>query len=88
MTPEMATALVAAVTTFNTDDGIRCVILTGAGDRVVWMNEINRPLRHVRTSQQHDGLERVRVADRDAGAHDRHWSTCTAIDPFALCATG
>jgi enoyl-CoA hydratase/carnithine racemase len=33
MTPEMADALVAAVTGFNTDDGIRCVILTGAGER-------------------------------------------------------
>ncbi len=33
MTPEMAAALVAAVTTFNADDGIRCVILTGAGEK-------------------------------------------------------
>lgn len=33
MTPEMADALVAAVTEFNNDDGTRCVILTGAGDR-------------------------------------------------------
>lgn len=33
MTPEMAAALVAAVTQFNTDDGIRCVILTGAGEK-------------------------------------------------------
>jgi enoyl-CoA hydratase/carnithine racemase len=33
MTPEMADALVAAVNGFNTDDGIRCVILTGAGER-------------------------------------------------------
>jgi enoyl-CoA hydratase/carnithine racemase len=33
MTPEMAAALVAAVTAFNADDGIRCVILTGAGER-------------------------------------------------------
>ncbi|HEV7276308.1 MAG TPA: enoyl-CoA hydratase/isomerase family protein [Devosiaceae bacterium] len=33
VTPEMADALVAAVTGFNTDDGIRCVVLTGAGDR-------------------------------------------------------
>ena len=33
MTPEMATALVAAVTGFNTDDAIRCVILTGAGEK-------------------------------------------------------
>ena len=33
MTPEMAAALVAAVEAFNKDDGIRCVILTGAGDR-------------------------------------------------------
>jgi enoyl-CoA hydratase/carnithine racemase len=33
MTPEMATALVEAVTAFNTDDGIRCVILTGAGEK-------------------------------------------------------
>ena len=33
MTPEMAVALVAAVTAFNADDGIRCVILTGAGEK-------------------------------------------------------
>jgi len=33
MTPEMASALVAAVTEFNKDDGIRCVILTGAGEK-------------------------------------------------------
>lgn len=33
MTPEMASALVKAVTEFNGDDGIRCVILTGAGER-------------------------------------------------------
>jgi enoyl-CoA hydratase/carnithine racemase len=33
MTPEMADALVAAVNGFNADGGIRCVILTGAGDR-------------------------------------------------------
>lgn len=33
MTPEMAAALVAAVTAFNTDDGIRCVVLTGAGEK-------------------------------------------------------
>jgi enoyl-CoA hydratase/carnithine racemase len=29
----MANALVAAVKSFNTDDGIRCVILTGAGEK-------------------------------------------------------
>lgn len=33
MTPEMADALVAAVTGFNTDDTVRCVILTGAGEK-------------------------------------------------------
>ena len=33
MTPEMAAALVGAVTGFNTDDSIRCVIITGAGER-------------------------------------------------------
>ena len=33
MTPEMAAALVEAVTAFNADDGIRCVILTGAGEK-------------------------------------------------------
>lgn len=33
MTPEMAAALVSAVNAFNTDDGIRCVILTGAGEK-------------------------------------------------------
>lgn len=33
MTPEMAGALVAAVNAFNIDDGIRCVILTGAGEK-------------------------------------------------------
>ena len=33
MTPEMARALVAAVEAFNGDDAIRCVILTGAGER-------------------------------------------------------
>jgi len=33
MTPEMASALVEAVEGFNADDGIRCVILTGAGER-------------------------------------------------------
>ncbi len=33
MTPEMAAALVAAVNDFNGDDGIRCVIITGAGER-------------------------------------------------------
>lgn len=33
MTPEMAAALVAAVSEFNADDSIRCVILTGAGEK-------------------------------------------------------
>ena len=33
VTPEMAGALVEAVTAFNRDDTIRCVILTGAGER-------------------------------------------------------
>lgn len=33
MTPEMAAALVAAVTEFNGDDAIRCVVLTGAGEK-------------------------------------------------------
>ena len=33
MTPAMSAALVAAVNGFNTDDGIRCVVLTGAGDK-------------------------------------------------------
>jgi len=33
MTPEMAEALVAAVEDFNRDDGIRCVVLTGAGEK-------------------------------------------------------
>lgn len=33
MTPAMADALVAAVEGFNTDDTVRCVILTGAGER-------------------------------------------------------
>ncbi|MEQ1770893.1 MAG: enoyl-CoA hydratase/isomerase family protein [Devosia sp.] len=33
VTPDMQKALVAAVESFNTDDGIRCVVLTGAGDR-------------------------------------------------------
>jgi enoyl-CoA hydratase/carnithine racemase len=33
MTPEMAQALVVAVKKFNADDGIRCVILTGAGEK-------------------------------------------------------
>jgi enoyl-CoA hydratase/carnithine racemase len=33
MTPEMAAALVAAVTEFNADDTIRCVVLTGAGEK-------------------------------------------------------
>lgn len=33
VTPEMADALSATVTDFNTDDGIRCVIITGAGER-------------------------------------------------------
>lgn len=33
VTPEMADALVAAVTGFNTDDTVRCVILTGAGEK-------------------------------------------------------
>ena len=33
MTPAMADALVAAVEGFNTDDSIRCVILTGAGEK-------------------------------------------------------
>ncbi len=33
MTPPMADALVAAVNGFNADDGIRCVILTGAGEK-------------------------------------------------------
>ncbi|MDR3473973.1 MAG: enoyl-CoA hydratase-related protein [Devosia sp.] len=33
MTPEMSDALVAAVNGFNSDDGIRCVVLTGAGER-------------------------------------------------------
>lgn len=33
VTPEMADAVVAHVARCNSDDGIRCVILTGAGDR-------------------------------------------------------
>lgn len=33
MTPEMAEALVAAVGAFNRDDAIRCVVLTGAGEK-------------------------------------------------------
>ena len=33
MTPEMADAVVATIKEFNADDGIRCVILTGAGER-------------------------------------------------------
>ena len=33
VTPEMADALVAAVNGFNADDAIRCVILTGAGEK-------------------------------------------------------
>ena len=33
VTPEMADALVVAVNAFNADDSIRCVTLTGAGDR-------------------------------------------------------
>ena len=33
MTPDMATALVAAVEDFNGDDAIRCVIITGAGEK-------------------------------------------------------
>ncbi len=33
MTPDMAAALVAAVTEFNTDDAIRAVVLTGAGEK-------------------------------------------------------
>jgi enoyl-CoA hydratase/carnithine racemase len=33
MTPGMADALVAAVEGFNTDDTIRCIILTGAGEK-------------------------------------------------------
>ena len=33
MTPEMADAMVATIKEFNADDGIRCVILTGAGER-------------------------------------------------------
>ncbi|PVE24931.1 enoyl-CoA hydratase [Microvirga sp. KLBC 81] len=33
MTPEMASAVLAAVQACNTDDRVRCVILTGAGER-------------------------------------------------------
>jgi enoyl-CoA hydratase/carnithine racemase len=33
MTPAMADAMVAAVDGFNTDDSVRCVVLTGAGER-------------------------------------------------------
>ncbi|MBI4921453.1 MAG: enoyl-CoA hydratase/isomerase family protein [Devosia nanyangense] len=33
MTPEMAAALVAAVNGFNTDDAVRCVVITGAGEK-------------------------------------------------------
>lgn len=33
VTPEMADALIVAVEDFNTDDAIRCVVLTGAGER-------------------------------------------------------
>lgn len=33
VTPEMATALLVAVSEFNTDDDVRCVILTGAGEK-------------------------------------------------------
>ena len=35
MTPEMASALVEAVDGFNRDDDVRCVILTGAGDKKI-----------------------------------------------------
>jgi enoyl-CoA hydratase/carnithine racemase len=33
VTPEMAAALIEAVEEFNRDDGVRCIILTGAGER-------------------------------------------------------
>lgn len=33
MTPDMARVLVEAVNEFNTDDGVRCVVLTGAGEK-------------------------------------------------------
>lgn len=33
VTPEMASALVAAVARINADDAIRCVVLTGAGEK-------------------------------------------------------
>lgn len=33
VTPEMADALIAAVEAFNANDAIRCVVLTGAGER-------------------------------------------------------
>jgi enoyl-CoA hydratase/carnithine racemase len=33
MTPDMAAALVSAVNDFNGDDAIRCVIITGAGEK-------------------------------------------------------
>jgi enoyl-CoA hydratase len=33
VTPEMADALVTAVNAFNDDDAIRCIILTGSGDK-------------------------------------------------------
>ena len=33
MTPEMAAALVEAVNGFNTDDDVRCVVITGAGEK-------------------------------------------------------
>lgn len=33
VTPEMADALVKAVNAFNDDDAIRCIILTGSGDK-------------------------------------------------------
>ena len=66
MTPEMAAALVAAVNEFNADDGIRCVILTGAGEKAFCAGSDIRHARRLRDAvgfPQPAGLLR-----RDPGA--------------------
>lgn len=50
VTPEMADALVEAVNAFNADDGIRCVILTGAGEKAFCAGSDIRTLDSYKTA--------------------------------------
>ena len=52
VTPEMADAIVAAVKECNDSDSIRCVIVTGAGDRAFWAGSDIRELDTYETPWQ------------------------------------